>query len=267
VRPLVNAGRLRVIPEVEPLAIETAAGAAPMTRPAPATAAPVVIVNRPAPPPEPEVVGVPVPYAYPVAVVSPDSHGGGHRASSQPVLPPVVPLSTGRRDRGARAAGSVKRFKSPAESALAERVVQELDNRAFAKALTDLDSWTQQFRATDFADERLYYYMLAYNGANQPAKVLESGAPLVVKPVTAAFDDAMQQLSVVYLTAMNYQRVGRPTRDQSSLAQFAAREMLRVLPACFAPERRPEGMTDADWSKSRADLEALAKQTIARAGR
>ena len=107
----------------------------------------------------------------------------------------------------------------------------------------------------------------AFNGANQPIKVLESGAPLVVKPVTAVFADPMQQLSVVYLTVTNYQRLARHTRDQSALAQAAAHTMTEILPACFAPERRPEGITDAEWAKSRSDLDALARQTLARAAR
>ena len=55
---------------------------------------------------------------------------------------------------------------------------------AFDKAVADLDRWTQRYHDTDYSDERAYYYMLAYNGLNQPAKVVDTGAPLLLKPVS-----------------------------------------------------------------------------------
>jgi hypothetical protein len=76
----------------------------------------------------------------------------------------------------------------------------------------------------------------------------------------------MQALSVVYLAALNYQKLNRPTREQSATAKVAARELLALLPTCFTPEHKPPVMTAADWSKSSADLDSLARETLARAG-
>ena len=54
----------------------------------------------------------------------------------------------------------------------------------------DLDPWTQRYPDTEYADERSYYYMLAYNGLEQPAKVVDTGAPLLLKPVTESIRGA-----------------------------------------------------------------------------
>ena len=75
---------------------------------------------------------------------------------------------------------------------------------AYEKAVADLDQWTERFHDTDFADERAYYYMLAYNGLDQPVKVVDTErAAAERKPANAAFEDPMQALSVLYLTAAN----------------------------------------------------------------
>ena len=95
------------------------------------------------------------------------------------------------------------------------RVVQELDTHSYDKAIADLDLWTERYHETEYADERVYYYMLAYNGLNQPAKVVDSGAPLLLRPVSDTFEDPMQALSVLYVTVTNFQKLSRPMRDQS----------------------------------------------------
>ena len=65
----------------------------------------------------------------------------------------------------------------------------------------------------------------------------------------------MQALSVLYLTVTNFQKLSRPTRDQSATARAAATEMLALLPTCFTAEHRPAVMSEAEWVKSRSHLE------------
>jgi hypothetical protein len=274
VRPVVNAASLRVRPVVEGVTLE-AAEILPPPRPKPAAAAPapaplVIVTPAPSQPAsDPEVVVVPVPVPAGIAYID---RLASVRDAAKPVAPsahtsPPTALASGRTDRlGARASGAANRKKFRAgESALVDSIVQNLHARTFRKAIEDLDAWTDRYHDTDYSDDRAYYYMLAYNGLNQPIKVLDVGVPLLARPVTAVFEDPMQQLSVVYLTAVSYQNVARPTREQNAAARTAARAMLEILPSCFTPERRPTVMSAADWAKSRTDLETLARQTIARA--
>jgi hypothetical protein len=261
VRPLVNATSLRVKPVVEGVTVETAAR--PSTRPEPLPPpppAPIVIVTMPPaqPAPDPEVVAVPVPYPALVFVPAqaPQPHAG------KPAAPATAPVTSKRDHRGFTP--SPKRYRGSAEETLVHSIVQELDARAYKKAAADLDAWVDHFHDTDFADERAYYYMLAYNGLNVPVKVMDSGAPLIAKPANVAFADPMQALSVLYLAATNFQKVSRPTREQSAIARGAAGQLQAMLPVCFTPERRPQGMSASDWANSRTDLDRLAREILSR---
>jgi hypothetical protein len=267
VRPLVNATTLRVKPVVEGVTVETAvARPAPRPQLPPPPPAPIVIITPPAAPPAPEVVEVPV--AVPALVFVPSQAPQPHAAkpAPAPVVPPAPPSKTDMRQRTLHGPPP-KRYRGHAESTVVNAIVQDLETREYKKALDELTWWTDHFRETDFADERAYYYMLAFNGLNQPVKVMDSGAPLVAKPATAAFADPMQALSVLYLTATNFQKLSHPTRDQSMLARGAALQLLAMLPACFTPERRPASMSVADWAKSRTDLDALGREIVARTAR
>jgi ferric-dicitrate binding protein FerR (iron transport regulator) len=263
VRPLVNAATLRVKPIVEGVAVEPPLSPRPERRPptvaGPAPAPLVLVTQAPAPPPETEVVEVPVPVPAGVVFVAAPSRETRHAAASPvPSSRPAPPPPNTRRE---------KRARNAAESAIADRVVRLLESREFPKALADLEQWTSVHPHSDLADERAYYYMLAFHGLNQPAKVVERGGTIVTRHVRDLFDDPMQALSVVYLTATDFQRVSRPTREQSAAARYAARELLAILPVCFTPERRPDVLTPADWAKSRNDLEKLARETLSRSER
>jgi len=275
VRPPVNAATLRVRPVVEGVTADT--GPRPPERPqlmAPPAPAPVVIVTQaapaPQPPPDPEVIAVPVPvpsgFVYLSGPPAPASQRNAAKLApaQTPVTPPPVTVTT-HRERGSRPGG--KKFRNGAETTLVNRIVQELDTHSYDKAVADLDLWTERYRDTDYSDERVYYYMLAYNGLNQPARVVDTGAPLLLKPVSDTFEDPMQALSVLYVTVTNFQKLTRPMRDQSAAARTAAKELLAILPTCFTAEHRPAVMSAADWAKSRADLEGIARETLARAGR
>jgi hypothetical protein len=161
----------------------------------------------------------------------------------------------------------VRRYRGQAESRLVAGIVQKLERRIFDKALVDLDEWTAQFGETDFAAERTYYYMLAWNGLERASKVVDVSAQILVRPVREMFDEPMQALSVVYVTTANYLKVGRPTREQTATARAAAREMQALLPACFTAEKRPQEVSEGDWAKSRTLLESMARETLARATR
>jgi len=278
VRPLVVSARARLNPIVEGTRVDTASLAQPLPQPAPAP--PIVILNPPAAPAAPEVVEVPVPVAVPAGIVflTPQQqprqeHSQDHKPLTTAAATGPVPNLNGRvaphdpPHRPAPPLAPPKKFRSPAETALFNTVVRDLEQRNYPKSLTDLETWTERFRETDYADERAYYYMLAYHGLGQPAKVLDFGGTLFQKDVSVAFADPMQVLSVAFVTASDIQQLPRLTRVQSATAQAAGRVLLAALPVCFVPERKPREMSDADWAKSRADLDALARDVLKRAAR
>jgi hypothetical protein len=275
VRPMVTAARLRLNPVVEGTRVDTALAAPPRPQPAP-VAPPIVIVNPPAPPATQEVVEVPVPVPVPAGIVfvttpaQPRQDHKEHKPATTTAAanPPANPIGRpGAHDphKPSPPLAPPKKFRSPAEAALFNTVVRDLEQRNYPKSLADLETWTDRFHDTDYSDERAYYYMLAYHGLGQPAKVLDFGSTLLQKDVNAAFADPMQVLSIAYVTASNVQHLQRLTRPQTATAQAAGRVLLATLPLCFVPERKPREMSDADWARSRADLDTLARNILRRA--
>jgi hypothetical protein len=157
-----------------------------------------------------------------------------------------------------------KSFRGPGESELLNKVLQDLNGGNHERALASLESWTQKYHDSDFGDDRAYYYMQVYNALNQPAKVLESASPLMVKDLRVSFAEPLQVLGVLYLATLNVQKLTSPAREQTAVGRSAAYGLLSYLPVCFAAENRPAAVSPADWTKARNDLEALARQTLKR---
>jgi hypothetical protein len=266
-RPLVSAA-MRVRPMVDGVAYETAT--VPRAVPAPVAVTvinpppppPVVIVQN-QPPPETEVQPVLVP--YPVAVYDPLTAA---RTASLPPAPkqqppaahnqaaPAPPRRSGA--RGAPAHG--KRWQDDTEYALASEAVGHVN--VPARQLQDLDTWKRRYPHSDYAAERQYYYMQAYNRLTppRPEKVQEAAAELLKQDVWPQFDNTdeghAQALAVLYLATAS----ARP-RD-SGVGRDAATQLLRYLPVFFAPERRPDNISAELWNKARDDMEAAARRTL-----
>ncbi len=167
-------------------------------------------------------------------------------------------------DACAQAAGSAaqpdKKPKDRAEFDIYNEVIK--DNTNPAKQLQDLDSWTQKYPETDFKDDRAFFYISAYNGTNQPPKVLDTAAQLLSKDLNAAFKAPQQVIAVLYLTALNLQKTPSPNAEQLSTGDKAARQLLEFTPTYFTAANKPAATTDAQWSEARNQLDAVAKGAL-----
>jgi ferric-dicitrate binding protein FerR (iron transport regulator) len=252
VRPLVASPHARVSPVVEGTTYETAE----MTRRSRPLPPPPTLVVIPQPPPaptaDPETVAVPVgvPVFYPVVVGSIGSKGASTTGKSQP-----APASSTKKSTAAPFQPGRKRFRNALENGLYTLIVQHLEGRNYAKALEALDGWTDRFHDTEYTAERRYFYMLAYNGLNQPNKVLDQAGPLFQHEMRSDFEDPMQALSAAYLAVSNLSKVPRPSRDQLATAHSAAAQLLDLAPQC---------LKGGDWAKARTELEAEARQVLGR---
>jgi hypothetical protein len=162
-------------------------------------------------------------------------------------------------------APAARKLRGSAEAEHINRVVQDLSSANFAKAVTDLDGWTKAYRDSEWHADRLHYYMQAFDGLNQPARVVDAGAQLIARGMP--FRDAMQVVSVLYLTSINYQKLAGPAREQSMVAKAAANNLLAILPESFKAANRPPGTSEDDWTNARGNLETIAKQTLTAAER
>jgi hypothetical protein len=199
----------------------------------------------------------PTPPGPPAA--SPVSRPVGEPVHEHPIAPPAPapPNTIDGRKIAAAASGEQEFYR---------RVLQDIDPAApnFGKALTDLNAWARNFPNSPSENDRLYYYIHTYNGMARADKVLDTAAPLVQAGVRRSFGDQQQVLQILVAASASVQKLPSPTARQLATGQEAARELLEFLPDYFAPRRKPSGVSDTAWSIARGQLEAVARQALAR---
>ncbi len=154
-----------------------------------------------------------------------------------------------------------KKFRD-GEAELVSQVEKDIRGNNFKQAVDDLRSWTDHFPRTEFSDERRLYYMQAFNGVNQPARVMDMGAELLAKSAMELADQR-QVMTVLFLASFNVSRIQQPTRAQIATGATAAQKLLAVLPDFFAPSARPPATSETEWRKARKDMENVANTALA----
>jgi tetratricopeptide (TPR) repeat protein len=158
---------------------------------------------------------------------------------------------------GVAAAQAVKQYKD-GEYVVYNAVVKDAAARDWTRALADLDAWKQKCPQSDYEAERQVLYIQAYAGAKQLAQVVERAAELLPK-LDVLFADPKdgpgQALQVVYNATVAVAQLPDPTPQQTAAGEEAARRLMSF-------DRRPAGLSDADWNKLRSDLQAPAKAAL-----
>ena len=132
-----------------------------------------------------------------------------------------------------------------------------------AAQIKDLDTWVQKYPESDYKDDRLYYYIQAYNGAAQPAKVLEIGSQLMSRDLKSVFKDpktgGQQVLTVLYLMSVNVLKLPEATPEQLAAGEKAAHALQGYVDEYFTAANKPAASSDADWAKTKSDVAGLSK--------
>jgi hypothetical protein len=155
---------------------------------------------------------------------------------------------------GIAARGQQRNYKDRAEYDLYNEVAQDFMGSNFAKAVTDLDQWSQKYPASEFKDDRQVLYVRAYAGAGQSPKAVDAAAVVLGNEKLSAANSA-DMLRVLYAVVSSIQRIADPSSQQLATAEQAARRLK-------AFDTAPEGVTAAAWSATRADLESAAQAAL-----
>jgi len=157
-----------------------------------------------------------------------------------------------------------KKVKDQGEYDIYNQTIKDQANPAVL--LKDLDTWAQKYPETDYKDDRLYYYIAAYNGTNQPAKVLEVGSSLMARDLKKVYSDPkagpQQVLTVLYMMSVNVLKLPTPSPDQLAAGDRAAHALQEFVPTFFTAANKPAGATDAAWTEGRTTMEKVAKDTL-----
>jgi hypothetical protein len=188
----------------------------------------------------------------------------------------VVMAGTAQRARAQAAGGQAaaqtaqpqKKVKDQGEYDIYNNVLKDVNAQTWPKLLQDLDTWAQKYPESDYKDDRLYYYVQAYSGANQPGKELDIAGQLLAKDLKTVFPDPKQVLTVLYMTCVNVQKAPAPTADQTATGEKAAHALLDFVPVYFVAANKPAATaatpapSDADWAKTGKQLSDLADGTL-----
>jgi hypothetical protein len=162
----------------------------------------------------------------------------------------------------AQTAQPQKKVKDQGEYDIYNNVLKDAGAQTWAKLLQDLDTWAQKYPDSDYKDDRLYYYVQAYSGANQPGKELAIAGQLLAKDLKSVFTDPKQVLTVLYMTCVNIQKAPAPTADETAIGGKAAQALMDFVPTYFVAANKPKDTSDADWTKTGKDLTNLADGTL-----
>ncbi len=186
------------------------------------------------------------------------------------VMGAVVMAGTAQHARAQAAGGQAaaqtaqpqKKVKDQGEYDIYNNVLKDFAAQTWPKLLQDLDTWAQKYPDSDYKDDRLYYYVQAYNGANQPGKELDIAGQLMARDLKTVFKDPAQVLRVLYMTCVSIQKAPAPTAEQTATGEKAAHELLDFVPTYFVAANKPANTSDADWAKAGKDVDTMADATL-----
>jgi len=173
-------------------------------------------------------------------------------------------ILTGTAQLALAQAAPEKKVKDQGEYDIYNQTLKDLANPA--ALVKDLDTWAQKYPDSDWKDDRFYYYITAYNGTAQPAKVLDLGSQLMGRDLKKVYADPkagpQQILTVLYLVSVNVQKLTTATPEQLAAGQKAATQLAEFVPNFFTAANKPAAATDAAWTEGRTTMEKVAKDTL-----
>lgn len=137
-------------------------------------------------------------------------------------------------------------------------VVKDVNSNNFAKAIADLDAWSQKFADTDYKDERMAFYVQAYTATSQPAKAVNAAAGLLSRDLGSVFPGPTGQPTIVRLlfnTVFAIAHDPNPTPDAIAVGRKAANLLM-------AYDQPIPGVSAADWEKARAGMKEQAQMAL-----
>ncbi|MEO8597595.1 MAG: hypothetical protein ABI759_30025 [Candidatus Solibacter sp.] len=183
-----------------------------------------------------------------------------HRIAAVAVMGAVVLTGAAQL---ARAQAPEKKVKDQGEYDIYNQTLKDMATPA--NLLKDLDTWAQKYPDSDWKDDRQGYYIRAYNGTNQPAKVLEVGAQLMGRDLHKVFPDPKagppEILTILYLMCVNLQKLPNATPEQMAQGEAAAKALAEFVPTFFTAANKPAGTTDVAWNEGKTTMEKVAKDT------
>jgi tetratricopeptide (TPR) repeat protein len=155
----------------------------------------------------------------------------------------------------AGAGGTERQWTDRAEYDLYNAITTATDPNV---RLQKLNEWKEKYPKTNFDKERRTLSITTYAALNQPQKVIDAAKDML--QLDPADFTALYYITLV--TPQLYSQTAAPP-DALDQAQKAANSLLNGgLDKQFAPDKKPASMSDADYKKTRTDIEVAAHNTL-----
>ena len=148
-----------------------------------------------------------------------------------------------------------KKYKNQDEYDIYNTIAKDFAARNFAKALVDLDSWSQMFPDSDFKDDRKLLYVQAYAAADQPAKAIDSAAALLSRSAEQLPGAPADIVRLLYSVTAAIPHIPDPSSEQLATADNAAHRLLTY-------DTMPPGITAEAWPALRTELQIAAHAAL-----
>ena len=184
-----------------------------------------------------------------------------HKAMKSFVAVAALAVLVGGMVSAAHAQAKERKYKDNAEYDIFNEVTKDLNPASpnYTKAITDLDTWKQKYPDSDFKDTRAVLYLSAYSGAKQFNKEIAAAADLLSQDLDAVYSDPKQGpgdvLRILYTTAVAIQQIPNPTPAEIATGEKAGKLLMNY-------NRKPEGLSDADWTNTKNQLQTAAKAAL-----
>jgi hypothetical protein len=155
---------------------------------------------------------------------------------------------------------TTKNYKDKGEYDLYSQVTQATDP---AQRLKLLNTWSDKYPQTDFAKERLEYYLATLNQLAAKGDV-SAKQQLIEKAEEMLKLDPNNFTADYYITTAGPSVGGsNPSPELEGQVDAAAHGILDNIDKQFAPDKKPANMSDAQWTQAKAVATALAHNTLA----
>ena len=121
--------------------------------------------------------------------------------------------------------------------------------------LQKLDAWKAKFPVTDFDVERRQHYLATYQGLRKPAEVYSTAKETLSKD-----PDNLAALTALVIFIYQFQP---PSASDMATADQAATSLLTNGDKYFASDKKPQGVTDDQWSGAKKEILGNAQNCLA----
>jgi tetratricopeptide (TPR) repeat protein len=156
------------------------------------------------------------------------------------------------RSASAQAPGqAAPQAKTAEEANLFNSILKETDAK---RKLAVLDEWKQKYPDTDFKQQRLTFYIQAYQATGQLAKAVEAAQEMLkLQP-----DNLNAHFTIASLVPL----LGSQDPNVWAEGDKAANYLLQNADQLFAPDKKPQGVDDAAWNQAKQAAITTAHQTL-----